>query len=84
MLAPYALSPAAIDVLGQLFVQGPTWDGNIISKAGRGELVRAGLAFHSEGWASLTEEGVYICATWNRVDLKKRNREGWLAKLRAS
>jgi hypothetical protein len=84
MLAPYALSSAAIDVLGQLFVQGPVWDGNIISKAGRGELVRAGLAFHFHGWASLTEEGVYVCVNWNRTDLKNKNRDRWLAKLRSS
>jgi hypothetical protein len=84
MLAPFALSPAALDVLEQLFLTGPVWDGNVVSKAGRGELVSAGLAFHANGWASLTEEGVYVCATWNRADLKKRNRERWLDKLRAS
>jgi hypothetical protein len=84
MLAPSALSPAAIDVLGQLFVQGPVWDGNVVSKAGRGELVRAGLAFHSNGWTSLTEEGVWLCVYWDRADLKKKNRGRWLDKLRAS
>jgi hypothetical protein len=44
------LSSAATEVLMQLFVTGPTWDGNIISKAGRGELVELGLAFHENGW----------------------------------
>ncbi len=52
------LSSSAIEVLGQLFVKGPTWDGNIVSKAGRGELCQAGLAFHAYGWASLTAEGI--------------------------
>jgi len=33
------LYPAAIAVLGQLFVHGPTCDGNVLSKAGRGDLV---------------------------------------------
>ena len=40
------LSPCAVSVLGQLFVEGPTSDDNITSKAGRCDLVSAGLAFH--------------------------------------
>jgi len=42
----------------QLFVGGPTWDGNVISKSGRYELLRAGLAERWDGWTFLTEEGV--------------------------
>lgn len=57
------LSPSAIEMLHQLFKTGPTWDGNVISKAGRGELVKAGLAFHVSGFASLTEEGVRLAAS---------------------
>ena len=52
------LSSAAIEMLGQLYVIGPTWDGNVCSKQGRGELCRAGLAWHEHGYASLTPEGV--------------------------
>ena len=36
------LSPCAVSVLGQLFVEGPTSDDNITSKAGRCDLVSAG------------------------------------------
>lgn len=52
------LSTFALDVVQQLFVQGPTWDGNIASKNGRDELCDKGFAFHSNGWTSLTAEGV--------------------------
>jgi hypothetical protein len=58
------ISSAAKDVLGQLFMKGPTWDGNITSKSGRGELVSRGLAFHAHGFASLTEEGVRVAIEW--------------------
>ncbi len=37
-----ALSSAAVEMLGQLYTNGPTWDSNVCSKAGRGDLVRAG------------------------------------------
>ena len=52
------LSPCAVSVLGQLFVEGPTSDDNITSKAGRCDLVSAGLAFHEAGLSSLTPDGV--------------------------
>lgn len=52
------LSSAAKDNMMCLFLHGPTWDGNVPSKAGRDELVTAGLAFHRNGWASLTKRGV--------------------------
>lgn len=46
------------EVLMQLFVGGPTWDGNLVSKQDRDELLRAGLAEHWEGWTYLTKAGV--------------------------
>lgn len=78
------LSGAAIDVLGQLYVSGPTWDGNITSKVGRGELVAAGLAWHEHGYASLTPEGVYIAVNWDRAQLIRRHDQRWIKKLRDS
>jgi len=73
-----ALSENAIEVLGQLFVNGPTWDGNIISKPGRGELFHAGLVLRVNGFAFLTEEGVRIASEWN----VRRDRDGerWYKK----
>jgi len=46
------------EVLMQLFVQGPTWDGNLISKAERDALVNRGFADRWNGWNFLTQEGV--------------------------
>lgn len=76
------LSPAAVDVLGQLFVSGPTWDGNIVSKSGRCELVRAGLAEHAFGWAFLTHEGVRVAVEWDRQELRDRGSVRWHQKAR--
>lgn len=44
----------------QLFLNGPTWDGDVVSKAGRDELVDRGLAEHAEGFAFLTLLGVQV------------------------
>lgn len=78
------LSSAAIEVLMQLFVSGPTWDGNIISKAGRGDLVSVGLAFHDNGWASLNPEGVRIAVEWDRDELSRWHDQRWIKKLRSA
>lgn len=78
------LTSAAVEVLGQLYVSGPTWDGNISSKNGRDELCRAGLAWHQHGYVSLTPEGVRVAIEWNRDDLQRRHDNRWIKKLRAS
>lgn len=46
------------ETLMQLFVYGPTWDGNLISKDERTALIAAGLASAWNGWNYLTDEGV--------------------------
>lgn len=78
------LSSAAIETIGQLYVNGPTWDGNVASKQGRSELIRAGLAWHAHGYASLNSEGVRVAVEWDIRDLQKRNQERWLKKRRES
>jgi hypothetical protein len=78
------LSPAAIGMLGQLYVSGPTWDGNVCSKPGRAELCRAGLAWHAHGYAQLTQEGVRVATEWNISDLSRRNEQRWVDKRRGS
>lgn len=75
-----ALSVAAFDVLGQLYADGPTWDGNVISKSGRDEIVRAGLAWHESGYANLTPEGVRVAAGWDRAHLRRDGKTQWLHK----
>lgn len=79
-----ALSGNAIEMLGQLYVNGPTWDGNVCSKQGRGELCRVGLAWHAHGYASLTPEGVQLAAGWSIAWLKKSDYKRWLEKIRQS
>lgn len=46
------------EVLMQLFVDGPTWDGNLISKSDRDELVQAGFVDRDNGWNFLSLVGV--------------------------
>lgn len=58
------LSSSAKEVLGQLFMSGPVWDGNVASKVGRSELVSNGLALHEHGFAFLTSEGVRTAIEW--------------------
>ena len=77
------LSSCAVSVLGQLFVEGPTSDDNITSKAGRCDLVSAGLAFHEAGLSSLTPDGVrlarelgavfVVCASRSALVLESAN-----------
>lgn len=55
-----SLSGAAKDEMMQLFVVGPTWDGNLVSKQGRTELIDKGLAFKQEGFQSLTSMGLSV------------------------
>ena len=79
----YELSPCAVSVLGQLFVEGPTSDNNITSKAGRCDLVSAGLAFHEAGLSSLTPDGVRLAREWDLCSLYARRDRRWYLKVRA-
>jgi hypothetical protein len=79
------LSPCAVSVLGQLFVEGPTSGDNITSKAGRCDLVSAGLAFHDEaGLSSLTPDGVRLARQWDPCSLYARRDRRWYLKVRAN
>jgi hypothetical protein len=44
----------------QLFLHGPTEDGNIVSKAGRAELFRRDYARRENGWSYLTTSGIQV------------------------
>ena len=70
------LSPCAKDCLRQLFLCGPTWDGNIISKSGRGELCDLELAQHEFGFAWLLRDGVQIAIDFGY----DREKEKWQAR----
>ena len=62
------LSSAANDVLRQLFKNGPTWDGNLVSKVGRGELVALDLAERYNGYQWLTMKGVQYALNILKLD----------------
>jgi len=63
-----------IEVLEQLFMFGPTWDGNIVSKSGRDRLFDLKLAARVEGYSFLTPAGIRLALS-NRVDRKKEVRQ---------
>jgi hypothetical protein len=48
----------AMEMLGQLFVSGPVWDGNVVSKDGRARLVEMGMCERGDGFTWLTRFGV--------------------------
>jgi hypothetical protein len=64
------------EVLMQLFVHGPTWDGNIVSKADRDALKQAGLVDRWNGWNYLTQEGVEAGVAGGLAS----GRRGWRGK----
>jgi hypothetical protein len=78
------LSPCAVSVLGQLFVEGPTSEDNITSKAGRCDLVSAGLAFCEAGLSSLTPDGVRLAMEWDLCSLYARRDRRWYLKVRTN
>jgi hypothetical protein len=77
------LSPCAVSVLGQLFVEGPTSDNNIMSRAGRCDLVSAGLAFHEAGLSAMTPVGERLAMEWDLCSLYARRDRRWYLKVRA-
>lgn len=58
------LMPSAVEALGQLFICGPVWDGDVVSKPGRSQLIQLGLAHRWEGWTTLTAEGLIAAVEW--------------------
>jgi len=67
------------DVLMQLFVQGPTWDGNLVSKSERDDLVAAGYAARWNGWNYLTQEGLEAAVAGGLVAYDRPDRH-WYKK----
>lgn len=70
----YALRHGEADVIRCLFFHGPTWDGNIPSKAGRDTLCKRGFVVHAFGYAWLTREGVEFAI---KVMEMGRLKEAW-------
>ena len=56
--APCSMT-AELEQLRQLIR--PVWDGNLISKSARSQLVKNGYVAQAEGWSFLTEDGIRAC-----------------------
>lgn len=67
----------ANEVMMQLFVFGPTWDGNLVSKSERDELLEVGLIERYEGWQWLNEAGMKVALS---VDVKDWSDKRWYRK----
>lgn len=61
------LSGAAKEVLGQLFMNGPQWDGNVVSKSGRDELRDHELIERGDGWQWLSRAGVKLASDYKQI-----------------
>lgn len=67
-----ALSAAAQEVMMQMFLNGPTWDGHVMSKAARDELRRAELIERWNGWQWLNAKGVAMAIDQGTISRVKR------------
>lgn len=65
------------EVMMQLFVFGPTWDGNLVSKSERDTLMEAGLIERYEGWQWLNEKGLKVALA---ADVKHWTDQRWHIK----
>jgi hypothetical protein len=70
------LTPGQREVIGQLFLDGPTEDGNIACKVSRGQLIEMGLARRLGGYSHLTDFGLNV-SLFHELDKAKviRDRE---------
>lgn len=68
------------EVMMQLFVQGPTWDGDLVSKSERDDLVDDGFCNRADGWNFLTAEGVRVAASAGRLEAKSWADQRWYRK----
>ena len=60
-MTDHITTPASMrDTIWQLFRDGPTYDGNMVSKHDRDMAVNAGLVDRAEGWNWLTYSGVTL------------------------
>lgn len=66
------IAPDEKECLLQLFFNGPTWDGDIVSKAGRAGLDRRGYVQRENGWTQLSPAGFVIAVRSGLGDDKER------------
>jgi hypothetical protein len=63
---------ATHEAIWQMFKNGPTWDGNLVSKEARTWLVQNGLAFRAKGYNALTEAGVEMAVSLGMGERKDK------------
>src|SRR5712672_2074776 len=78
------LSPSAVSVLGQLFVEGPTSDNNITTTPRRPDLLSPRLAFHDARLPPLTPDGGRMAREWDLCSLYARRDRRWYLKVRTN
>lgn len=66
------LAPDEKECMQQLFFNGPTWDGDLVSKAGRTGLVDRGYVERCNGWQQLTSAGFEVAVRAGLGDDKER------------
>lgn len=49
-------------------LDGPVWDGDVISKAYRDELVKVGYVYHCHGYAILSPMGVEVLKNLGAIE----------------
>ncbi len=75
----------AQEVLGQLFLFGPQWDGHLASKVGRNILVDNALVERANGWQWLTRAGVEVAVNGSPTKIPASWFEGrWRKKASCS
>jgi hypothetical protein len=71
------------DTLEQLFFNGPTYDGDMVSKSQRDEMTNLGLVCRYDGYQTLTDRGLEICMRLG-LDRAKEKRARQRAERRAA
>lgn len=66
------IAPDEKECMQQLFFAGPTWDGDIVSKAGRAGLMRRGYVERENGWTQLSAAGFVVAVRAGLGDDKER------------
>lgn len=67
----FGMSSAAREVLEKLFLFGPRLDGDVPSKAGRGELIQLDLCSRWNGWNWLNQNGIRFAVEVMLLEGKK-------------
>ena len=71
-ISDYSFDSAERDTIQCLFLNGPTWDGNLPSKRGRTSLIERGYAERNFGYNWLTMAGIEYAVKVMNLDKSRR------------